>query len=328
MELTLHVLGSSAATPTRERNLSSIAVSHRNKIILFDCGEDFQRRFAEAGLKFNKPLVILISHFHGDHIIGLPGFLFRLSLNDRKAPITIIGPRNLFLYLYLHKKILGLKANYPIKIIEIDHANKELIEFNGLDSEVPKNQIKIQENIIYNSKYFLIKYTLVDHSIITYAYAFIENPRFGKFEPEKVKALGIPESHLWKKLQEGETIEHQGTKIDPVKEGIIGPKRPGRKITYSGDLTPGKSLIKLGKDSDIIVHEATFAKDLMDIALEKKHSTSVDAANDAKKMNAKQLILTHISSRYQNNASILLEEAKEIFPNTILAEDLLQITLK
>ena len=328
MVLTLHILGSSAATPTRERNLSSIAIRHRNKILLFDCGEDFQRRFAEAGLKFNKPLMIFISHFHGDHIIGLPGFLFRLSLNDRTAPIVIFGPRNLFLYLILHRKILGLKANYPIKIYEIDHLTKELIEFEGLDSEEPKNKIKIQDNIIYDSKYYTIKYTLVEHSIITYAYAFIEKPRFGKFEPEKVKALGIPESPLWKKLQEGEIVEYQGKKIDPVKEGIIGPKKPGRKITYSGDLIPGKSLIELGKDSDILVHEATFAKKLAETALEKKHSTSIDAALDAKKMNAKQLILTHISSRYQEDASKLLEEAKEIFPNTILAKDLLKIELK
>lgn len=328
MELTLHILGSSAATPTRERNLSSIAIRYRNKILLFDCGEDFQRRFAEAGLKFNKPLMIFISHFHGDHIIGLPGFLFRLSLNDRTAPIVMFGPRNLFLYLLLHRKILGLKANYPIKIYEIDHLTKELIEFEGLDSEEPKNKIKIQDNIIYDSKYYTIKYALVEHSVITYAYAFIEKPRFGKFEPEKAKALGIPESHLWKKLQEGEIIEYQGKKIDPIKEGIIGPKKPGRKITYSGDLIPGKSIIELGKDSDILVHEATFAKKLAETAQEKKHSTSIDAALDAIQMNAKQLILTHISSRYQDDASKLLEEAKEIFPNTILAKDLLKIELK
>jgi len=328
MELTLHILGSSAATPTRERNLSSIAIRYRNKILLFDCGEDFQRRFAEAGLKFNKPLMIFISHFHGDHIIGLPGFLFRLSLNDRTAPIVMFGPRNLFLYLLLHRKILGLKANYPIKIYEIDHLTNELIEFEGLDSEEPKNKIKIKDNIIHDSKYYTIKYALVEHSVITYAYAFIEKPRFGKFEPEKVKALGIPESHLWKKLQEGKIIEYQGKKIDPAKEGIIGPKRTGRKITYSGDLIPGKSLIELGKDSDILVHEATFAKNLAEIAREKKHSTSIDAALDAKEMKAKQLILTHISSRYQEDASKLLEEAKEIFPNTVLAKDLLKIELK
>jgi ribonuclease Z len=328
MELTIQVLGSSAATPTKERNLSSIAIRYRNKILLFDCGEDFQRRFAEAGLKFNKPLIILISHFHGDHIIGLPGFLFRLSLNDRKAPITIIGPKNLFLYLFLHKKILGLKANYPFKILEIDHSTKQLIEFNGLDSEIPNNQTKIQDNTIFISKHFLIKYTKVDHSVLTFAYAFVESPRFGKFKPQKAKALGIPESHLWKKLQEGEILEYQGREIDPVKEGIVGLKRPGRKITYSGDLTPCNSLIELGKNSDILIHEATFANELKEIAQEKKHSTSIDAANDAKKMNAKQLILTHISSRYQENDSILLEEAKQIFENTILAKDLLKIVLK
>lgn len=324
----LIILGSAAATPIKERNLSSIALRYRNQILLFDCGEDFQRKFAEAGLKFNKPLIIFITHFHGDHIIGLPGFLFRLSLNDRTAPMMIFGPRNLFLYLYFHKKILGLKAKYPLKIIEIDHQTQELIEFDGLDSEIQRKTIKMNDNVVLDSKYFSIKYALVEHSVITFAYAFIEKPRYGKFNPDRARDLGIPESNLWKKLQEGQIIHFDGKSIDPIKEKIVGPKQPGRKITYSGDLKPSDSLIKLGKDSDILIHEATFAKALAEIANEKKHSTSVDAAIDAKKMNAKQLILTHISARYQSDALILLEEAKEIFPNTIIAKDLLRITLK
>jgi len=324
----LIILGSAAATPIKERNLSSIALRYRNQIFIFDCGEDFQRKFAEAGLKFNKPLIISITHFHGDHLLGLPGFLFRLSLNDRTAPMMIFGPRNLFLYLYIHKKILGLKAKYPLKIIEIDHQTQELIEFDGIESEIPRKTIKMNNNIVLDSKYFSIKYALVEHSVITFAYAFIEKPRYGKFNPDHARDLGIPESNLWKKLQEGQIIDFNGQIIDPVKEGIVGPKRPGRKITYSGDLAPSESLIKLGKDSDILIHEATFAKALAEIAKEKKHSTSVDAAYAAKKMGAKQLILTHISARYQSDALILLEEAKEIFPNTILAEDLLKIELK
>jgi ribonuclease Z len=242
--------------------------------------------------------------------------------------MTIIGPRNLFLYLLLHKKILGLKANYPIKIIEIDHQSKELFEFKGLDSEVPSRTIKINDNTVFESKYFTIEYVLVEHSVITYAYAFIEKPRYGKFNPDRAKELGIPMSNLWRKLQEGQVIEVNGKKIDPVKERIVGPEKPGRKITYSGDLKPCDAIINLGKDSDILIHEATFAKDLAELAREKKHSTSIDAANDAKKMNAKQLILTHVSSRYSEDALRLLEEAKEIFPNTILAEDLLKIELK
>jgi ribonuclease Z len=123
-------------------------------------------------------------------------------------------------------------------------------------------------------------------------------------------------------------IEFQGKKIDPLKEGIVGPKRPGRKITYSGDTALSENLIELGKNSDILIHEATFSKNLADVAIEKKHSTSVDAANSAVKMNAKQLILTHISSRYQEDAVELLNEAKEIFPNSLLAKDLLRIELK
>jgi ribonuclease Z len=324
----LIILGSAAAIPIKNRNLSSIAIKYKNQTIIFDCGEDFQRKFAEASLKFNKPLKIFITHFHGDHIIGLPGFLFRLSLNDRTAPLMIFGPRNLFLYLLLHNKILGLKAKYPITICEIDYQNDEIIEFEGLESEVPKKINKIKNNIVFDSKYFSIKYALVDHSVITYAYAFVEKPRYGKFNPNRALQLDIPEGNLWKRLQEGESIEINGKTIDPVKEGIIGPKSPGRKITYSGDMKPSDSLISLGKNSDILIHEATFAKALSQTAEEKKHSTSVDAANDAIKMDAKQLILTHISSRYQEDAVKLLEEAKEIFHNTILAEDLLRVTLK
>jgi len=324
----LIILGSSAAIPVRERNLPSTALKYKNELLLFDCGEDIQRKLVEAGLKFNKPLKILISHFHGDHVIGLPGILFRFSLITRTTPLTIFGPKNLFLYLFTHRKILGLKANYPISIIEIDNDNKKLIVFETLDSEIPIEEKFLEDNVIFESDKYTLKYTLVEHSVLTFAYSFIEKPRSGKFNPEKAKELGIPESNLWKKLQEGEIIEYKGKKIDPLKEGIVGPKRPGRKVTYSGDTVPCENLIELGKNSDILIHEATFSKDLSDIAEEKRHSTSVDAATDAKKMGAKQLILTHISSRYQEDAIKLLEEAQEIFPNTLIAEDLMRVELK
>ncbi len=324
----LIILGSSAAIPVRERNLPSTALKYKNELFLFDCGEDLQRRLIEAGLKFNKPLKILISHFHGDHIIGLPGLLFRFGLIERTAPVTIFGPRNLFIYLFVHRKILGLKANYPISIVEIDNDNNKLIVFETLDSEIPSEEKFLEDNVIFENDKYTLKYTEVDHSVLTFAYSFVEKPRYGKFKPKRAIELGIPESKLWKKLQEGEIIEYEGKTIDPLKEGIVGPKRPGRKVTYSGDTIPCESLIELGRDSDILIHEATFSKELSDVAFEKKHSTSVDAANDAKKMNAKQLILTHISSRYQEDANQLLQDAKLIFPNTILAKDLMRISLQ
>ena len=325
MELIL--LGSSAAIPVRERNLPGIALRYKNEIILFDCGEDIQRRFVEASLKFNKSLVILISHFHGDHVIGLPGLLFRFGLSDRTAPVVIIGPRNLFLYLYLHRKILGLKTNYPLKIFEINHLTNKVFEFQGLNSEVPTAEKVLIDNCVFKSELYDIRYTLVDHSVVTYAYAFEEHPRPGKFNPERAREIGIPESRLWKKLHNGKTVEINGKVVDPEKEGIVGPKRDGRKITYSGDTGPSEALIELGKDSDVLIHESTFSKQLEEIAREKKHSTTVDAAKAALKMNAKQLILTHISSRYQGNPEGLLEEAKAIFPNTLIGEDLMRINI-
>ena len=324
----LIILGSSAAIPVQERNLPAIALKYKNELIIFDCGEDIQRGLINAGLKFNKPLKVLISHFHGDHIIGLPGLLFRFGLIDRTAPLLIFGPPNLFLYLFLHKKILGLKASYPLRIFEIHHNQHKLVEFDGLESDKFLRKSNIKNDIIYEDDKYLLKYTLVDHSVLTYGYSFIEKPRKGKFNPDRARELGIPESRIWTRLHEGHTIDFQGKKIDPLKEGIVGQKRPGRKITYSGDTAPCENLISLGKNSDILIHEATFSKSLADIAMDKKHSTSVDAANSAKKMDAKQLILTHISSRYQAEAVELLNEAKEIFPNSILAKDLLRIELK
>ena len=323
----LIILGSSAAIPVKERNLPSIALKYKSEILLFDCGEDLQRAFTEANLKYNKPLKIFISHFHGDHIIGLPGLLFRFGLMDREAPVWIFGPKNLFFYLLAHRLTVGLNPRYPLYILEIDPEEKKIIEYEGLNIETPKREKNLLSNIFYDTKDYTMSYAIVDHSVLTFAYAFHEKPRTGKFNPERAKELGIPMSNLWKKLQERQSIEFEGKFIDPVKEKIVGPPRPGIKITYSADLKPCDSLIELGMDSDILIHECTYSKELADIAEEKQHSTSVDAANDALKMRAKKLILTHFSSRYPD-ASLLEQEAKEIFLDTIAAKDLLTVKLR
>ncbi|MCK4280907.1 MAG: ribonuclease Z [Candidatus Lokiarchaeota archaeon] len=330
MNLELIILGSSGAIPVKDRNLPGISIRYNSEIILFDCGEDIQRRFQQAGLKFNIPLTIFISHMHGDHVIGLPGLLFNFSLKDRDAPVKIYGPPSIFLYLFLHKKILGLYAPYDLEVNEIDLKNSKITRYKGLQSEIKKEEINIIDNILFETRRYMIKSTIVEHSVLTYAFSFVEKPRFGKFNPERAKELNIPEGYLWKKLHNGEEIKFKGKIINPEKEGIVGPKKPGRKITYSADTTPCESLIELGKNSDILIHEATYDKSLNDVAKEKKHSTTIDAAEMAKKMNVKQLILFHFSSRYNNDKSIelLINEAKEIFENTIAAYDLLRIELK
>ncbi len=267
---------------------------------------------------------------HGDHVIGLPGLLFNFSLKDRTAPIKIFGPPSIFLYLFLHKKILGLSTPYDIEINEIDLKNSKIIRYDNLNSEKISEEIELNKNILFENKRYMIKSTIVDHSVLTYAFSFEEKPRFGKFNPERAKELNIPEGHLWKKLHNGKEIEFNGKIIIPEKEGIVTPKRIGRKITYSADTAPCKSLIELGKNSDILISEATYDKSLQEIAEEKRHSTTIDAAEMAKKMCAKQLILFHFSSRYNGDESTnrLVNEAKEIFENTIGAYDLLRIKLK
>ncbi|MGV9205341.1 MAG: MBL fold metallo-hydrolase, partial [Promethearchaeia archaeon] len=240
----------------------------------------------------------------------------------------IIGRRNLFLYLLCHKKILGLRAEYPLRVVEIDPETDQLFIFEGLDSEEPKEIKPIENNVILDQKRYYVKYARMNHSVPTFGFAFTEKPRYGKFHPEKAKALGIPEGPLWGTMQEGKSITFEGKKINPQKEGIVDPKRPGRKVTYSADTAPCQSLIDLGEDSDLLVHEATYGEDHAETAHEKLHSTASDAARDAQKMSAKKLLLTHISSRYQEDADHLLQEARKIFPNTDLAKDLMKIKIK
>jgi ribonuclease Z len=322
-------LGTSAAIPSKSRCLSSIALKYRSDIVLFDCGaQNLQQKFIEANLKLNNPLLIFISHLHADHVIGIAGLLFRFKLIDRTAPVKIFGPKNFYPYFFMQRLTLGLKADYPFSVYEIDDENDELIEYKGLESLNPYKKSKIQDNIIFEKKNYTVKYARVKHSIPTFAYSFQEKPRYGKFHPERALELGIPESHLWRTLQTGKTITYKGKTIDPLEEGIVDPKRPGRKVTFSGDTAPCESLIELGKDSNILIHEATFSEELADVAADRKHSTTVDAANDAKEMNAKKLYLSHISSRYEKNPEMLLSEAKKIFPNTFLAEDLLREKIK
>ncbi|TFF97401.1 MAG: ribonuclease Z [Promethearchaeota archaeon] len=322
-------LGTSAAIPSKSRSLSSVALKYRSDIALFDCGaQNLQQKFVDANLKLNNPLFIFISHLHADHVIGISGLLFRFNLIDRTAPVKIFGPRNLYLYFFMQRLTLGLKVNYPFSVYEIDDEDKELIEYQGLETVDPKNKHNIKNDTIFEKNRYIVRYARVKHSVPTFAYSFQEKPRFGKFHPERALKLGIPESRLWKTLQSGKSITYKGKTIDPLKEGIVEPKRPGRKITFSGDTAPCESLIELGKGSDILIHEATFSKKLADTAEERKHSTSIDAAMDAKNMNAKKLYLTHISSRYEKDASKLLSEARSIFPNTYLAEDFLKEKIK
>jgi ribonuclease Z len=309
-------------------------------LILFDAGEDVQRRMEAANLRFNVPTVICISHMHGDHVVGLLGLLFNFQMGGRTNPLTVIGPSGIAAFIIMNFPLIGLRTSYPLEIREIcvpeDFQPKDsllqpsfyrIYDMLHLPQETPP-EIPIEDGLLYSTRDYSITATWVWHSVPTMGFRIIEAPRDGRFNPDLAKSLKIPEGHLWGKMQRGQTVKlPDGRIIDPFKEGIVGEKRKGRIIGYSGDtgLCPGVNAI--AKNTDAFICEATFDEELATLAVEKAHLTAKMAAQVALDNSARQLFLTHFSSRY-NDLTNLKKQAAEIYPQTILAEDLLAFDIK
>ena len=297
MEITF--LGTSSAVHSYERNHPSIVLKAFGEVMLFDCGEGTQRQLIYARVSPMKISKIFLSHYHGDHILGLPGLLQSMNFRGRDTKLTIYGPKGLN---KLKEAIFTLgycKIEFPIDFIEI---GSEVVE-------------KTEE--------YIIKSQNVNHQVPCLAYS-IEELKKPRFLRQKAIELGVPVGPDFGRLHNGEEVEIDGKIIKP--EQVLGPPRKGIKITYSGDTTPCDEMIELAKDSTLLIHESTYVKDDKDKAEENFHSTSADAALIAKKSNSKRLIMTHISTRYQNTDQ-LLKEALEIFENAEIAEDLKKIDL-
>jgi len=332
-------LGTSAATPTKARNLASCALRLQScgELIVFDAGEDIQRRFEAAKLRFNVPTTILISHLHGDHIIGLPGMLFNFHLNSRTQPLTIIAPQGTAAYLMVQYQTIGLHApNYELTLYEIQHPTKDapigafqIIEYKHfLTPSYERKTFQTSNYVLIKTKAYTIYGREMQHSVFTMGFRLEEAPYNGKFDPKRAIALKVPKGHLWKHMQEGKSITlKDGTQIDPIKEKIVSPKRPGLIVAYSGDTTYCANLVTLAENADYFICECTYSTDDEQLAIEKAHMSARMAAQAAKEANVLCLALTHFSSRYKD-ANLLQEEAQEIFPATIAASDLLSITIK
>jgi ribonuclease Z len=295
------ILGTSGGIPTAERNLPAIALKISREIILFDCAEGTQRQMEKAKLSVGKINKIFITHLHGDHIMGIPGILQTLSLQSREKSLHIFGPKGTAAFIKAIKTTVEFTLTFDVYVKEI------------------------AEGIIFEASDYSIKCVKTEHTNNSFAFAFIEKDRPGKFHPEKARALQIPMGPLWKKLQYWETITLPDGRIVEPSE-VVEPPRPGRKIVYSGDTPPCDSVIKLSKGATLLIHESTYGDGLEDKALETKHSTTAQAAKVAKEAGVEKLVLTHISSRY-SNSNELLEQAQKIFLNTKVAEDLMEIVL-
>ena len=295
-------LGTSSAVHSKERNHPSIALKAFGEIMLFDCGEATQRQLLHTNVSPMKISKIFLTHYHGDHILGLPGLLQSMSLNGRKEKLTIYGPKGLDKIRDAIYSLGYCAIEYPVDFVEIDSGR-----------------------IIDTEEYF-IEAQRVRHNVLTLAYS-IEEKKKPRFLREKAVELGVPVGPAFGRLHNGEEVEVNGKIIKP--EQVLGEPRKGVKITYSGDTRPCEEMIMFARDSTLLIHESTFITDDNTHAEEHAHSTSADAAMIARESNSKELILTHISTRYgPEYAQILLKEAREIFENTRLAYDLMEIELR
>jgi ribonuclease Z len=300
-QLNIIFLGTSGSWPTAYRNVSSTALHHGSEVILFDCGEGTQRQFQRTSLSYMQITNIFITHFHGDHFLGLPGLIQTMQLNDRTNPLHLWGPRGMD-KLAMQVLTLGyFKPAYEIISHEIDDG--ETIHFDGYD----------------------IKTIATKHNVPSLAYSLEEPMRPGKFDKPKALSLGIPEGPLFSRLQHGQTITlKNGTEITP--DMVLGPPRRGRKVVISGDTTYDEGLISFAKEADVLIHEATFESSFEE-STEYGHSTAAQAAMIAKQADVDTLFLTHISPRYLD-PKVIQEDARKIFPHSFVAKDFEEIEVR
>jgi len=302
MSIRVIFLGTAGSVPTPERSLPAILVQRKAEQIMFDCGEGVQRQMIMAKTGFHRKMKIFISHLHGDHVLGLPGLLQTMALLNRERKLEVYGPVGIRRFVEAIKETIQFVLTFPVEIHEVEGAG-----------------------VLCEEEEYVVQAAWANHVIPSLAYALVEKPRPGKFYPEKTKALGVPEGPLWSKLQRGHKVKlPDGRVIKP--EQVVGPSRPGRKIVYTGDTRPFKGFVKFAAGADLLIHDATFDDGLAEKAEEDGHSTPSQAAENARKAKAKQLILTHFSARY-GDTSELLEQARKIFRNTLTAEDFMKLEI-
>lgn len=303
MSLSVIFLGTGAAVPTIKRSLPAVMLQLDKEQLMFDCGEGTQRQMMQAKLGFQKKLSIFITHLHGDHVLGLPGLLQTMALMNRQKMVRVYGPVGLARFLSCTQESLQFGLTFEVEIHEISAAG-----------------------VVCDDEEYTVEAYPSNHAVPSFAYAFVEKPRPGRFHPENAKAIGVPKGEAWGKLQRGETYVFPDGKVVKPQDVADAP-RNGRKFVYTGDTKPFAGFAEFAANADLLVHEATFDDALAEKAETDTHSTPSQAATQAKKASAKLLVLTHLSARY-TDTTLLLNQAKKVFPYTLIAEDLMQLNLQ
>ncbi len=305
MNLELFVLGTGGMMPLPGRFLTSVLLRREGDLFLFDSGEGTQVSLRRLNLKWKKISVVFISHTHADHVTGLPGILMLSSQVEREDPLYIIGPPKIKEYVEMSRKVLDMYINYEIIIKEVT-----------------------EPGIVYEGEGFSVNAFPLRHTKPCIGYSLIEQERSGVFYPKNAIKMNVPMGPLWSELQNGrDVILDNGRTVHPGE--VMGPPRPGRKVSFVTDTQYFPEISDYVRDSDLLICEGMFKSDLEDSARKKKHMTSPQAAQIAADAGGvKKMGIIHYSPRYTKyDLTDLLDEAKAIFPDTFLTRDGQQIDI-
>ena len=285
------ILGTAGSSPAKDRGMPSVALTYEGETLLFDCGEGTQMQLLRFGVNPSKIRAIFLSHIHGDHVIGIAGLVRTMALNSRQDGLKIFVPAG------------------------SERAVKSLLSFDKAIISYEIKVIGMTRGEIYKAKDYSIRAFSLEHTIPTYGFAFKEKDK-KRFIIEKCKKLGM-KGVMFSEIQQKGSIIINGKKVSIDSVTTINP---GRKIVYVTDTRPARQTVTNAKNADLIIHEASYMDSERNLASSRKHSTAKEAAQIAKKAGARKLVLTHISARYKDPQA-LLNDTKQIFPNTIVAKD-------
>jgi ribonuclease Z len=291
MDLSVVFLGTGGSVPSARRSTAAVLVARGGERLLFDCGEGTQRQM-QRSLGLVQVDEIYLTHFHADHILGLPGLLKTFDLTDREKSLVIHGPRGLRDVFDVLAPLVG-RLRFDIELEELEPG--DAVAHDGYEVQTFE----------------------ASHGTRANGYALVEAERPGRFDPEAARAAGVPEGPAFAALQRGEEVEGTSGRVAP--DQVMGPARAGRTVVITGDTAPSPATVAVAADAELLVHDASFAEEEVQRAAETGHSTLGQAAAVAAEAHVKMLAAVHISSRY--HVGKVLEEALEVFENTIAPRD-------
>ena len=293
MDLDVVFLGTAGSMPTAQRAPAALLVRRGGERLLFDCAEGTQRQLLRSSVGLVELREIFVTHFHADHVLGLPGMFKTFALRGRELPLAVYGPRGLVDLLGSMKRVVG-KLSYDLQLHELDPG--DVLERDG---------------------YRLATFG-VAHGVSALGWSLIEAKRPGRFDVEGADALGVPDGPARGVLQRGDAVTLPDGRTVTADQ-VLGPPRPGRKLVITGDTAAAEGIVEAAWGADVLVTEATFSEEERERARETMHQTATQAADLARRANVGLLALTHLSNRYFGPE--IAREAREIFAETVVPRD-------